>query len=143
MGSGNKKKLTVGLLLSTTTLIGILATKPPQEEKPVYTNLKVLSKKISDENMDYIMESFNMQLGVNCLFCHVHREKDYVYSFDYASDSMMNKRIARDMLRMTMKLNKKYFNTKISGTLSSPGKIWCKTCHRGKPVPILKSSLLK
>lgn len=135
-----KKKLIVGFILSSIIITGIFATKPPSEEKPVYKNLKVLSKKISDENMDHVMEGFNMQLGVRCIFCHVHKEEGFVYTIDYASDSMMNKRVARDMLRMTFKLNKKYFNTKLTGTMTTPGRIWCVTCHRGKPVPILKIS---
>jgi hypothetical protein len=137
----NKKKFLVCFILSSITLAGILATKPPVRQKETYTNLKVLSKNISDENMDFVMESFNMQLGVNCLFCHISKQKGYEMTFDYASDSLLNKRAARDMLRMTMKLNKKYFNTKLTGTMTTRGRIWCKTCHRGKPVPILKSSL--
>src|ERR1700682_967548 len=136
-----KKKIVVGFLILSITLTGILATKPPREEKPVYTNLKVLSKNISDENMDFVMTSFNMQLGVNCMFCHVSKQKGYEFSFDFASDSFLNKRVARDMLRMRMKLNKKYFDTKLTGIMTTRGRIWCKTCHRGKPVPILKSSL--
>jgi len=137
----NKKKILVGFILSSMTLAGILATKPPERQKETYTNLKVLSKNISDENMDFVMEGFNMQLGVRCVFCHVSKEVNHEFSIDYASDSLMNKRIARDMLRMTMKLNKKYFNTRMNGTMTVRGTIWCKTCHRGKPVPILKSSL--
>ncbi|MDP9040738.1 MAG: c-type cytochrome [Bacteroidota bacterium] len=133
------KKLIVSFLLVFVLFSGILATKPPQKQKPVYSNLKVLSKNISDEKLDLVMESFNIQLGVNCMFCHIHKEKGYEFTFDYASDSMMNKRIARDMLRMTFKLNKKYFNIKLTGNMSIPGKITCLTCHKGKPVPLFTS----
>jgi hypothetical protein len=136
-----KRKVIVGLILSSVVFTGILATKPPREEKPVYKNLKVLSKDISEENMDLIMEGFNVQLGVRCIFCHVHKEEGYIYTIDDASDSLLNKRIARDMMRMTMKLNKKYFNVKLNGRMTTQPRIWCKTCHRGKPIPILKSSL--
>jgi hypothetical protein len=118
-------------------LLGILAAKPPQEEKPVYKNLQVLSKKISEEDMDFVMESFNANLGANCLFCHPGKQNGTEYSFDYVSDELQNKRIAREMLRMTIKLNKKYFNTKLTGLMNTRGKIWCKTCHQGSPVPIL------
>jgi hypothetical protein len=122
--------------VSLFVLFGMMAAKPPQEEKPDYKNLQVLSKKISDKDMDFVMESFNADLGVNCMFCHVHYEKGYEFSFDYASDSLRNKRIARDMLRMTMKLNKKYFNTKLTSLMTTRSRFWCKTCHQGKPVPI-------
>jgi hypothetical protein len=122
--------------VSLFVLFGMMAAKPPQEEKPEYKNLQVLSKNISDNDMDFVMESFSTNLGVNCMFCHVHYEKGLVYSFDYASDSLRNKRIARDMLKMTMKLNKKYFNTKLNSLMTTRSRFWCKTCHQGKPVPI-------
>jgi hypothetical protein len=38
------------------------------------------------------------------------------------------KRIARDMMRMTAELNKKYRAT-------TNGKVTCMTCHRGKARP--------
>jgi Photosynthetic reaction centre cytochrome C subunit len=123
--------------LASLTLLGILAAKPPGEEKPVYKNLKVLSKKISDDDMDYVMETFGVNLGVNCLFCHPGKMNGTEYSFDFATDQLLNKRVARDMLRMTMKLNKKYFNIKLTGMMNTRGRIWCKTCHQGNPVPLL------
>jgi hypothetical protein len=131
-----KKIIAVSGLVSV-TLLGILAAKPPREEKPVYKNLKVLSKKISDDDMDYVMETFGVNLGVNCLFCHPGKMNGTEYSFDYATDQLLNKRVARDMLRMTIKLNKKYFNIRLTGMMNTRGIIWCKTCHRGNPVPLL------
>ena len=131
------KKINVLLGLLGFTLLGILAARPPDEEKPVYKNLKVLSKSISEDNMDFVMESFGVQLGVNCLFCHPGRKNGYDLNIDYVSDELRNKRIAREMLRMTIKLNKKYFNTSLTGTMTTRGVIWCKTCHQGNPVPIL------
>lgn len=119
------------------TLLGILAAKPPQEKKAEYKNLKVLSKNISDEDMDFVMETFSTNLGSNCLFCHPGKQNGTEFSIDYVTDVLQNKRIARDMLRMTMKLNKKFFNTKLTGLMNTRGKIWCKTCHRGSPIPIL------
>jgi hypothetical protein len=130
------KKIKVLAGLGFITLLGILAAKPPQEKEPEYKNLQVLSKKISDKDMDYVMESFGVQLGVNCLFCHVGHQKGYEFTIDYVTDSMLNKRVARDMLRMTMKLNKKYFDTKLTGLMNTRGRVWCKTCHQGKPVPM-------
>jgi hypothetical protein len=119
------------------TLLGITAAKPNPEQKPVYKNLKVLSKNISDDDMDYVMESFSVNLGVNCLFCHPGKMNGTKYTFDYVTDQLQNKRVARDMLLMTMKLNKKYFNSPITGLVNTRGRIWCKTCHQGSPVPIL------
>lgn len=123
--------------LASLTLLGISAAKPAREEKPVYKNLKVLSKNISDDDMDYVMESFSVNLGVNCLFCHPGKMNGTKYTFDYVTDQLQNKRVARDMLLMTMKLNKKYFNSPMTGLVNTRGRIWCKTCHQGSPVPIL------
>jgi hypothetical protein len=130
------KKIKAISLLGCITLIGIFAAKPPQDKETEYKNLKILSKNISEKDMDYVMESFGVNLGVNCMFCHVSHTKGYEFSFDYASDSMLNKRVARDMLVMTMKLNKKYFNTKLTGLMTTRGRVWCKTCHQGRPVPM-------
>ncbi len=130
------KKIKVLAGLGFITLLGIIAAKPPQEKEPEYKNLQVLSKKISDKDMDYVMETFGVHLGVNCMFCHVSHQKGFEFSFDYASDSMMNKRVARDMLRMTMKINKKYFDIKLTGLMDTRGRVWCRTCHQGKPVPM-------
>jgi Photosynthetic reaction centre cytochrome C subunit len=131
------KKIIVFSGLTGFVLFGILAGKSPQEEKPVYKNLRVLSKNISDDDMDYVMETFSVNLGTNCLFCHPGKQNGTEFKFDYVTDELRNKRIARDMLRMTMKLNKKYFNIKLTGLMNIRGRVWCKTCHQGSPVPIL------
>src|SRR5450631_644698 len=129
--------------LSVFILFGIMAAKPPQEEKPGYKNLKVLSKNISDEDMDFVMQSFGVNLGANCLFCHPGKQTGTEFSIDYVTDVLQNKRIARDMLKMTIKLNKKYFNTTLTGLMNTRGKIWCKTCHQGSPVPLLPPAKIR
>jgi len=131
------KKIIAFSSLAGFSLMGIMAAQPPQEVKPEYKNLKVLSKKISDEDMDFVMQSFSVNLGANCLFCHPGKQKGTEFSIDYVTDVLQNKRVARDMLKMTIKLNKKYFNTQLTGLMNTRGKIWCKTCHQGSPVPIL------
>ena len=131
------KKIIVLSGLTGFVLFGIIAGKPPREEKPVYKNLHILSKNISDDDIDYVMESFSVNLGTNCLFCHPGKQNGTEYTFDYVTDELRNKRIARDMLSMTMKLNKKYFNIKLTGLMNTRGRVWCKTCHQGSPVPLL------
>jgi hypothetical protein len=130
------KKIIAFTSIAGFTLLGILAVKPAQE-RPGYKNLKVLSKNISKEEMDYVMETFNMGLGANCLFCHPGNQQGAEFSIDYATDQLQNKKVARDMLRMTMRLNKKYFNIRMTSRMTTPGRVWCKTCHQGRPVPML------
>jgi len=64
------KKIITQAGLTGFSLQGILAAKPASQNSAKYKNLQVLSQKISDENMDYVMESFGVNLGANCLFCH-------------------------------------------------------------------------
>jgi hypothetical protein len=133
------KKILAFSLVAGFILMGILAAKPPQEEKTEYKNLQVLSKRISDADMDFVMQSFSVNLGANCLFCHPGKQNGSEFSIDYVTDVLQNKRIARDMLRMTIKLNNKYFNDKMTSRITTRGKIWCKTCHQGSPVPLLQN----
>ncbi len=137
------KKCVVLSSLAGLCLLGIMAAKPLKEDIPKYKNLKVLSGKISDEDMDYVMQSFSVNLGANCLFCHPGKQTGTEFSIDYVTDVLQNKRIARNMLKMTMKLNKKYFNTRLTALMNTRGKIWCKTCHQGNPVPILPPEIVR
>jgi hypothetical protein len=137
------KKIIVLFCLTGFSLLGILAAKPPQADKPQYKNLKILSKNISDDDMDFVMQSFSVNLGANCLFCHPGKQTGTEFSIDYVTDVLQNKRIARDMLKMTIKLNKKYFNTTLTGLMNTRGKIWCKTCHQGSPVPLLPPAKIR
>jgi hypothetical protein len=134
------KKITVLSIIAGFTLLGILAAKPAQEEKSRYRNLKVLSKSITEADMEYVMETFSVNLGANCLFCHPGKQNGAEFSIDNVTDQLQNKKVARDMLRMTMKLNKKYFNINMTGRMTVRGRIWCKTCHQGKPIPIRSHS---
>jgi hypothetical protein len=137
------KKIIALASITGFSLLGLLAAKPPTDEKPKYKNLQILSQKISDEDMDYVMESFSVNLGSNCLFCHPGKQEGPEFSIDYVTDVLQNKRVARDMLRMTFMLNKKYFDIKMTGKMNTRGKVWCKTCHMGSPVPLLPPGKFK
>lgn len=107
-------------------VISSFAIKQPEDE---FKNLKVLPKNISVDSLNGIMDSYKKALGVKCGFCHVMRDKNGLE--DYASDSLPHKEAARDMMRMTMDVNKKYFpsGTKYVETVT------CNTCHKGKQEP--------
>jgi hypothetical protein len=124
------KKLVAGFIPACIVLVGILSTKPPEKEH--YTNLKILSKDLTEDEMDIIMHKFNSALGVTCMYCHVRKENaPYPEPMDFASDVKEEKIVARKMLAMTMKMNAKYFNKKIDNKISVRPSIWCNTCHRG------------
>lgn len=122
-----------GLFL--TFLIGFIAilysfTSP---EKPRYKNLKVLPKDINKDQMDSVMKHFTASLGVKCNFCHV-RLDDEQKNWDFASDKNKHKNIAREMIKMTNKLNKKYFD-KDAKQLDTKLEVTCFTCHQGHKEP--------
>jgi thioredoxin-related protein len=131
MGEIKKILATTSLLLLI--IVGTAATRPPEDEER-FTNLKVLPKKISSEQMESIMYIIGRQLGVNCIYCHVPKKNVFPKRMDFASDEKPEKKIAREMLRMNIKINKKYFAQDTWQAIQRP-KMWCRTCHRGFPVP--------
>ncbi len=100
--------------------------------KDGFKNLKVLPKNISEPQLDSIMKQFTVALGVKCNFCHVRNEQ--TNKFDFARDDNKHKNIARGMMRMTAKINKKYFDVKRSREFANL-EVTCYTCHGGKEHP--------
>ena len=103
-------------------------------DEPLFKNLKVLPKNINKEQLDSVMKSFTVALGVKCNYCHI-RLDDEQKTWDFASDKHEHKNIARDMIKMTVKLNKKYFDIKDSKSLTADLEVTCYTCHNGKAHP--------
>ena len=101
----------------------------PQEEGPI--NLKVLPKNISHAELDSTMKSFNVALGVKCGHCHAAKANGE-RGLDFASDENPMKNVARSMIKMTKRINKKYFKYEHEGVLKN---ISCKTCHNGTEEP--------
>lgn len=104
------------------------------ETRREFTNLRVLPKDISSKILQHIMiDEFEDGLGVGCAFCHAKQHGSE--KLDYASDAKPEKEIARNMMRMTLKLNARYFQVHRPG-LGIPGLVvTCTTCHQGKPRP--------
>jgi hypothetical protein len=103
-------------------------------DKPRYQNLKVLPKNTTKEQLDSVMKHFTVALGVKCNYCHV-RLNDEQKNWDFASDNNDNKKTARNMMRMTEKVNKKYFDIKNSDELDARLEVSCYTCHHGNAHP--------
>jgi hypothetical protein len=97
-----------------------------------FTNLKVLPKDISRDEMVSVMRRFSTSLGVRCKFCHVGESEDSLEGYDFASDEPKHKQVARGMMAMTGEINGKL----LPGTgLDSPMRVECVTCHRGLAEP--------
>ena len=100
-------------------------------EMPKPTNLQVLPKNISSQDLMATMHGFTRDLGVHCTFCHV--EDNRTHHPDFASDAKPEKSSARIMMRMTQDINAKYL-----AQLPDHGemmKVSCGTCHRGQSTP--------
>ena len=93
-----------------------------------------MPKDISDEKLDSMMQSYNKALGVCCEFCHAP-DKNNKDAIDYASDENPVKEQARKMIKMTMEINKNYFNTDPKIHPAYLTVVKCYTCHKGDAYP--------
>lgn len=128
----NRSKLTILSGIATVVIAISAFTDAPvkvQSEKP--KNLKVLPKSTSHEDLDKVMKGFNAALGVKCNFCHAGKPNGEK-GLDFASDENPHKNIARQMMKMTKKINGKYFKHEQEGVVQH---ITCETCHNGNKEP--------
>ena len=126
------RRISVMLVLVVFVVFGIAATSKPDDG---FKNLKVLRKDISHEDLDKVMHGFNEALGVKCNFCHAPSKEDQ-NKMDFSSDEKGEKSIARKMIKMTNKINKKFFHGKTKlGDADAVLEVQCATCHHGSPHP--------
>lgn len=107
---------------------------------PAPTNLKVLPKDLSGQQVRDIMQKWQGSLGVKCDFCHVADPKNLGPNgrprLNYADDSKPDKQIARIMYTMTQQMNTDYISKAMDldkDDMGSP--VTCGTCHRGHKMP--------
>jgi hypothetical protein len=106
----------------------------PPAPKP--TNLKVLPKDLTGDQVMDIMHGWEGQLGSECDTCHT---ADPVKKFpngrpmlNFADDSKKEKETARLMLKMTMEINEKTSMVESThNNADAAKKVTCGTCHRG------------
>lgn len=89
-------------------------------QEPV--NVQILTG-LSRPELQRVMNQMRAGLGVHCHFCHAGAGDDG------RSDAKPQKARAREMIRMVMDLNARYFGGQPVVT--------CFTCHNGKPRPTL------
>src|SRR5687768_18083651 len=125
-------KKTLFVMLGLVAVVSMSFTLTAADE-PQYKNLKVMPKRTTKQQMDSVMKHFTSALGVKCNFCHTFNQE--LKAMDFASDANEHKSIARAMIRMTEKINKKYFEVKDSDELTTTLEVTCYTCHNGKAEP--------
>jgi hypothetical protein len=97
-----------------------------------YTNLQVLPKDISEDQLLAIMKGAAQSLGVRCSYCHDGNGDD-LSTYNFAADTREPKATARLMLRLTSQLNAALKD--VGPRKSDAAKVTCLTCHRGNKTP--------
>jgi len=91
-----------------------LGGQGPQVDASAGQNLQVL-RGLSRSELRQTMRTIASSLGVGCDACHIEGDR--------SSDKMPRKRIAREMLRMTLEIERNFFEPGRGPT--------CWSCHRG------------
>jgi len=138
----------ISFLASATLITGFLSAAPLAAQVPdKFTNLKVLPKEISKQDLQSTMRGFSFALGVRCEHCHSEK-KAPEKGLDFPADDKGAKRTARLMLEMVAAINKDYVSKVEKADQSQPIHVECVTCHHGlvQPRPlkaVLADSLQK
>jgi len=133
MIKSNKKKLMLTVILIAVIFISQSFTKSkPDGDDPKPTNLKVLPKNMTGEQIHALMRTYAKGLGVKCNFCH-EQDKDNPKKLNFAADTKESKETARKMIKMVDDINAKFIG-KIDSHFE---KITCVTCHNGRETPII------
>ena len=102
---------------------------------PAPTNLQVLPKTLTGEQVHEIMHKWEASLGAECTTCHaadpVKKRPDGRPMLNFADDSKPEKATARLMVKMVNSLNGDY----ISKLEDGGAPVSCATCHRGHLTP--------
>jgi tetratricopeptide (TPR) repeat protein len=118
-------------LLLTALVLGVVPGVAHAQIPDHFTNLKVLPKDISKEQLLGTMRAFAGGLGVGCDYCHADA-KDNPRELDFTSDAKDEKRTARLMLKMVAAINGDYISQVDPKT---DVRVGCVTCHHGIPQP--------
>jgi hypothetical protein len=126
-------------LFAVTTVAQAPATPPAPAHAhppaPAPTNLQVLPKTLTGEQVHEIMHKWEADLGVECSMCHAADPKNIGPNgrprLNYADDSKKEKATARLMASMMQDINQNYIS-KVDG---EGGPVTCGTCHRGHAQP--------
>ena len=114
-------------LIHVLTILFIVSSLGFMQDKP--KNLQVLDFE-SVRDLKKYMKTIQKNLGVKCTFCHDINDK---------SIDTEHKIIAREMMKMQIDLNKRFF-AQIGDSLlkhENTLQISCWTCHRGSKKPQL------
>jgi tetratricopeptide (TPR) repeat protein len=124
--------------IGLTLAVAVLVCGSARGEFPdKFTNLKVLPKEISKQELQATMRGFAFALGVRCEHCHVEK-KAGGGDYDFPADDKQAKKTARVMLQMVDRINRDYIGKLAQRDASPLIHVECMTCHHGltRPQPL-------
>ena len=156
----NRNRIFVGVVILVIVMILPLLAQAPQQgggqgagaekgrgdggggargQQPPPTNLQVLPKDWTRQQVVMVMQGFNMALGVQCNYCHVEQagappNEKGVIPVDAAKDDKQQKKTARVMMKMVGQINDT-FGGQLGKAASDVTRVQCATCHRGSAIP--------
>ena len=98
-------------------------------------NLQALPKDTSVRELRTMMRGFAGALGVRCTHCHVGDDPNDLNSIDFTSDEKVEKRKAREMIRMVRRINGELL-AKVPERSEPPVVVKCRTCHHSLTRPV-------
>ncbi len=120
---------TIGLsVFMCAIVIAVVVRATPQAQAP--TNLQVLPKDMTQQQVVAVMRTFTQGLGVMCDHCHVGGQADR------AKDDKPEKATARKMIKMVMAINSDFLKDVGEPAPAGQQKVTCYTCHRGAVKPL-------
>lgn len=125
-------------------MVSVVAVGPVRAQlaREEFENLKVLPKDIPPGELRALMGTYTRALGVRCVFCHVGEEGKPLRHEDFPKDDKVQKRIAREMMKMTQAINDSYL-TKLEDRGKPEVAVKCVTCHRGAAKPRMLQDVLQ
>jgi hypothetical protein len=99
---------------------------------PAMTNLQILPKDSSREQVLTTMAAFTAALGVQCNYCHVQEGRGG--RNDMAADEKPTKKAARAMMLLAREINTRLPEA-VGKSADATTRVGCATCHRGVPIP--------
>ena len=134
-----RRSLLVTVLL-TPMLLGICAETTAQIPQR-FENLKVLPQTISRDSLVGVMRGIAGSLGMRCHNCHVGGDSVSLQGVNWASDSLVTKRKAREMMKMTQQINAQFISN-LEERKAPSLRVECITCHRTNRIPTTLHYLL-
>jgi len=105
------------------------------------SNLEILAKDISADELRDTMRGFSQGTGERCSACHVGEVEADLSTYDFTLDDKEKKLKAREMIQLVSSINKQ-IAAAFPQAPESPVQVTCATCHRGQAKPEMIEDIL-